>query len=33
MSTYSSVVFIVLGLVVVVGTFWVLYHTHPRVPR
>jgi hypothetical protein len=33
MSTYSAVVFIVLCVVVVVGSFWVLFGTHPRVPR
>jgi heme/copper-type cytochrome/quinol oxidase subunit 4 len=33
MSTTSSIVLIVLCVVTVVGSFWVLYGTHPRVPR
>ncbi len=33
MSTYSAIVFIVLCIVVIAGSFWVLYGTHPRVPR
>ncbi len=30
MSTYQSVVFILLALVVIVGTFVVLFGVHPR---
>jgi heme/copper-type cytochrome/quinol oxidase subunit 4 len=33
MSTTGSVVLIVLCVVTLVGSFWVLYGTHPRVPR
>lgn len=33
MSTFSAVVFVVLCVVVVVGSFWVLFKTHPRLPR
>ncbi len=33
MSTTSSILFIVLCLATVVGSFWVLFGTHPRPPR
>ncbi len=33
MTTAGSIVLIVLGVVTVVASFWVLFGTHPRVPR
>jgi len=33
MSTTGSIGLIVLGVVTVVGSFWVLFRVHPRVPR
>ncbi len=33
MTTHTAVVFIVLCVVVVAGSLWVLFRTHPRVPR
>lgn len=33
MSTSAAVALIVICVVVVVGSFWVLFGTHPRVPR
>jgi len=33
MSTTNAIVLIVLSIATVVGSFWVLYGTHPRIPR
>ncbi len=33
MSTTDSVLLIVLCVLAIIGSFWMLYGTHPRVPR